>query len=532
MKTTLRNGFLFFFSLLAIFANAQVPVLNSYPSSTNVVFLDFDGHVVEGTSWNGNGPLVCDAATLNAQQITGIFNRIAEDYRPFTVNITTDSTKYWEAPAAHRTRVILTPTWYWYGMAGGVAFINSFTWGDNTPCFVFTSLLNNNTKNIAEAASHEIGHTLGLRHQSYYDAQCNKVSEYNSGAGTGEIGWAPIMGTGYYRNMTLWNYGSNPFACNAYQDDLSIITGNDNGISYRTDDHAATAAGATRATVTNNAFAVNGIIEQPGDVDVVMFTSNANGRFTLDASPYNIAAGNTGADLDLEVELLNSAETVLGVYNAAATLNAAIDTLLPAGTYYLRMQGKGNIYAPNYASLGAYTLNATLTPGNALPVRKLQLKGVADGKQHKLDWEIIADEKIVSQTIETAANGDGFSALSATGATVRNYTYSPVSNGVLYYRLNVFFDNGRRYYSNVIALRGNEKAGKPALVGNVSNGTLTVSSPSAFAYAIVDAAGRIVGKGNLVQGLNILSPKFAANGIYLIQFHNGNEHFTEKFSKQ
>ncbi|WP_172623120.1 T9SS type A sorting domain-containing protein [Flavisolibacter ginsenosidimutans] len=532
MKAFRLPFFLFSFFSFSLFASAQVPLLESYPSSSNVVFLDFDGHVVEGTSWNGSGPIVCDPAGFDAAQITTIFNRVAEDYRPFTLNITTDSTKYWAAPATHRMRVVLTTSSSWYGSAGGVSYINSFTWGDNSPCFVFTALLNNNLKYIAEAASHEIGHTLGLRHQSAYDAQCNKLSEYNIGRGSGEIGWAPIMGNSYYENMTLWHYGSNPFGCNDIQDDLSIILGNDNGISYRTDDFGNTTAMAATATFTANAFSMQGIIEQPGDVDAVKFTVSTPGRFTLDASPYSIATGNVGADLDLEVSLADNMGNVLGVYNDPATLNTQIDTTLSTGAYYLLVQGKGNIYAPGYASLGSYTLNATLSGNSPLPVHKLQLKAATEKGQHKLDWEIVADEKVISQTIEVATDAKGLQSLASIEASQRTYTYRPSATGLFYYRVKVLFDNGRVYYSNTVALRGSDALGKPSLVGNVTSGTLTVSSPSAYTYAVFDVAGRAVAKGSVTQGLNVISPALSSNGIYLIQFENGAERWAEKFSKQ
>ena len=112
----------------------------------------------------------------------------------------------------------------------------------------------------------------------------------------------------------------------------------------------------------------------------------------LDALPYSIATRNVGSDIDLQVELLNDTGTVIGVYNDPALLNTLVDTALAAGTYYLRVQGMGNVYAPNYASLGSYVLNATLMPGYLLSVHKLQLKGATEAKQHKLDWEIAADE--------------------------------------------------------------------------------------------------------------------------------------------
>ncbi len=187
--------------------NAQVPVYSSLPSAQAVILLDFDGHKVQGTSWNTSGPINCDGANLPTSKIDEIYSRIAEDYRPFNINITTDESKYNAAPSNRRMRVIFTISSSWYGSAGGVAYIGSFTWGDNTPAFVFTALLNYNTKFISEAGAHEAGHTLSLQHQASYDASCVRTSPYNYGTGEGEISWAPIMGVGYYKNATTWYDG-------------------------------------------------------------------------------------------------------------------------------------------------------------------------------------------------------------------------------------------------------------------------------------------------------------------------------------
>lgn len=136
---------------------------------------------------------------MNAANITLIWKRISEDYRPFDVNITTDSVRFNNAAPNKRIRVIITPTSAWYGSAGGVAYVGSFAWGGTpgTPCWVFENQLGNNTKSIAEAAAHEVGHTLTLRHQSTYNSSCTKTNEYNPGLGTGVTSWAPIMGVGY-----------------------------------------------------------------------------------------------------------------------------------------------------------------------------------------------------------------------------------------------------------------------------------------------------------------------------------------------
>src|SRR5262245_10148228 len=120
MKNLIRSALIVLALAGAVSANSQVPVLSSYPSANGVVFLDFDGHTVNGTSWNYNGPIVCGASGLTSTQIETVFNRVAEDYRPFDVNVTTDSTKYLAAPATKRMRVILTVSSSWYGSAGGV----------------------------------------------------------------------------------------------------------------------------------------------------------------------------------------------------------------------------------------------------------------------------------------------------------------------------------------------------------------------------------------------------------------------------
>ncbi len=516
-----------FFSVVSY---AQIPIYNSYPSAAATIFLDFDGQYVDGTSWNYNGPITCGPSNMTNAQINEIFNRISEDYRPFNVNITTDSTKYWAAPPMQRIRVILTITSDWYGAAGGVSYVGSFTWGDNTPSFVFTALLGYNTKYIAEATSHEIGHTLGLSHQSTYDVNCSKTAEYNPGTGSGEIGWAPIMGVGYYRNFTLWHNGTNPWGCSYYQDDLSILT-TYNGFDYRTDDNSNNAdATATRVNFMNNRFSADGVIEKIDDKDVFTFTMPEQGKFHLDANPFSISGGDNGSNLDMQVELLNSAKNVVGSYNPELLLNATIDTTLLPGTYYVRVQSMGNIYAPDYASLGSYNITAVITPTTVLPLHLLEFHGNSENNIHNFNWTIVADETITQQVLEVSSNGRDFQSLSKMNADARTYTYLPMNSGVLYYRLRVTFNNNKQYFSNIVVLQN--KISKPEIVTNPVHNSIQIKSPSAFKYAIVDFSGRALMKGNLVQGVNTIATDGLTNGMYIIQYNNGQKDYAEKFMKQ
>lgn len=530
---TLHQSVLIICLLFSIAAASQVPAYNSFPSASATVFLDFDGQYVTGTSWNSSGPIDCGSSNMTSAQITEIFERVSEDYRPFNINITTDSTKYWSAPVNKRMRVILTISSSWYGSAGGVSFLNSFVWADNTPCFVFTALLGYSSKKVAEATSHEIGHTLGLNHQSSYDNSCIKTSEYNAGLGSGEIGWAPIMGNSYYRNLTLWHNGTNPYGCTNFQDDLGIITGAANGFGYRTDDYSNAAdATATAAVFSNNQFSVNGVIEKITDKDVFAFTLPSQGSFHLDANPYSIASANTGSNLDMQVELLNAGQTVLGVYNPDVLLNSTIDTTLTAGTYYLRVQGIGNAYAPDYATLGSYNLTASFTPSIVLPLHKLELHGTNENNRHQLNWIVEADETITRQVLEVSTTGSHFQPLASLQSNLRNYNYVPGNGSMLYYRLNVEFDNHTQYYSNIVSLRNNAKNNKPYVAGNMVNSSVTVISPEVFAYSIIDLTGKTLIKGKLFQGRNVISTGSLSKGMYLIRFTSGQEQYVERWIKQ
>jgi hypothetical protein len=463
--------------------------------------------------------------------MTEIFSRLAEDYRAFTLNITTDSTKYWSAPATQRMRVIFTISSDWYGRAGGVSYVNSFTWGDNTPCFVFTALLGYRTKYISEAASHEIGHTLGLNHQAAYDAYCNKTDEYNAGKGTGEIAWAPIMGVGYYRNFTLWHNGSNPWGCSSYQDDLFIITNKSNGVVFRTDDYSNSInEGTTQANFVNSRFSIDGVIEKVTDKDVFKFTMPVFGIFNLDANPYNVGSDDNGSNLDVKIELWSGNQNLLGTYNPDLLLNASIDTALDAGTYYLSVESSGNVYAPDYASLGSYTLSASYDPMIALPLHQLQLLAVNDNGIHKFNWTIEADEKVIEQALELSFDGRNFQSLSHFNSVARTYQYIPLDKSILYYRLKVSFVNNSKYYSNIIALRNTVK--KPTLINNFVSHLLTVNSPSSYNYIILDYSGRSIAKGIIEEGITNINSSHLNSGMYVIQFSNGQEKHAEKFMKQ
>jgi hypothetical protein len=522
-------------SAFTFFSHAQTPVLSSYPAATAAIFLDFDGHTIEGTSWNWNlSAIECQPSGLNANQITEVFNRVAEDFRPFNVNVTTDSTKFLSAPVNRRMRVIVTTTSAWYSnSAGGVAFIGSFTWGDDHPCFIFSALLGYNAKRISEAASHETGHTLGLYHQAQYDAYCNKLTDYHAGQGSGEIGWAPIMGIGYDHNFTLWSNGPTSLGCTDYQSELDVIASVENGFGYRSDDHSDSTVDATPVLFVNKQFNISGVINQNTDRDMFRFNMPDRARFRLDAVPYNVGSGNAGSDLDIQISLYNASNTLLSIYNPESLLNSEADTILNPGLYYLKVEGKGNIYAPSYASLGSYAIKAIAEGGIPFPIRLVKLQALNIRNQFQFRWNVEADEKIKEQTLEVSPGGNDFRPLAEMLAEDRSYAHnSPVAIDNQY-RLHVVFEGGAHNYSNIVTFPSTEIIQRPRILGNtVNSGTINVQSDGSYKYDVTDLNGKIVSKGQLLGGINTINLPGIMPGIYVIRFNGNNQQWIDKLLRQ
>lgn len=137
---------------------------NPPTSNSNLLYLDFDGETLSGTYWNTAGDFAVNYSGLTAAEIDTVINRTKAEYEGMGFTVTTDRAQFFLGAASHRQQAIVTESWEWYGQAGGVAYIGSYAWSAPQPCFVFSSLLSYSGKYVADAAIHEIGHTLGLYH--------------------------------------------------------------------------------------------------------------------------------------------------------------------------------------------------------------------------------------------------------------------------------------------------------------------------------------------------------------------------------
>ncbi|MEI8180374.1 PKD domain-containing protein [Aestuariivirga sp.] len=369
----------------------QTFYLHSHPGANRTIYLDFTGATITNTAWNSNGntitatPYDIDGnpaafSTAELQRIQYIWQRVAEDYAPFDVDVTTQQpspdllTRADANDQVFGTTVVITKTAGVYPCnCGGIAYVGVFNYTGGSkppdyykPAFVFFDMLGSgNEKFVAEAISHEAGHNMGLHHDG------TSADAYYAGQGNdGTTGWAPIMGVGYYRPLVQFSKGEYSDANNKEED---FVIAQNFGLPLRLDDY-----GSNIATATPFVQGTSGNIVS-GSMDGVVETANDRDVFAIAAGPGTIQAtvmpANRSPDMDLVLTLLDGSGNVLVTANPLNALQSSITyNVLTQGSYYLEVRGTGqgnpaiDGYS-NYGSVGNFRLTASYTvPAGTSPV--------------------------------------------------------------------------------------------------------------------------------------------------------------------
>ena len=335
--------------------------LSSLPDAEKTIYLDFTGHHSHSNGWrhnirfpafnfNGNSSSFSNAERIRIQQI---YQNVAEDFLPFNVNVTTKAPPQSDLVRSngsdHRfgVRVVFTRWTEGFGYGyGGLARYNTFRANSDTPVFVFEAGENNSSI----IASHEVGHSLGLRHDGYYN------DEYHRGS----RGWGPLMGAPYGHQLSQWSNGDYA-GSTSRQDDVRILGSQ---LGRRTDQVADNLSAASTLVRSGSSIRTHGIIESRADVDAYQFQVNHDGDVEFLIRPFQ-GRGN----LDVLARLYDANGTIVATSNPTQRLSASFSLALNSGKYYLTVEGTGKngVYS-DYGSLGLYTIEGEINDQNLIEI--------------------------------------------------------------------------------------------------------------------------------------------------------------------
>ena len=296
-------------------------------------------------------------STAERDVIVRTWAEVAEDYAPFQVDVTTQDPgdaklrRSSTSDTDYGMRVLVTgaapSTTALCQACSGIAYVGVFdepTTVDrpfvHQPAWVFASTLQDNPHFLADAISHEVGHTFGLDHDGVA-VPGQAIDDYYQTPGT----WSPIMGAAY-NPLSEWSNGDYPNANNT-QDDLAFIAAH--GAPLASDDHGGSPWSAT-VLAGGPASDTRGSIRSRSDVDVF--------KVPACTSPVavHVSPDAPGPDLDVGVRVLHADGTTMLASAPAGRLDA--DVVVPAGTSatYVEVDGTGDAGYSDYGSLGRYTL--------------------------------------------------------------------------------------------------------------------------------------------------------------------------------
>jgi autotransporter-associated beta strand protein len=178
------------------------------------------------------------------------------------------------------------------------------------------------------------------------------------------------MGAGYGKNIKQWSNGDYYLATASWQDDLAIISGQNNGVAYRPDDVGQTLGTAAYLNIATGGSVTNqqGIIGSTGEVDAFRFKTTG-GAVNLSIT----TATSYSPNLDIHAELVNGSSglQVAATNPDSPELNQTLASTIPAGEYLLKIKGVGyptpadNSGYSNYGSLGSFRIDGTVAGGQS-----------------------------------------------------------------------------------------------------------------------------------------------------------------------
>ncbi|MEO2013364.1 MAG: hypothetical protein ABGZ53_03235, partial [Fuerstiella sp.] len=415
--------------------------VSSLPGAPVTIYLDFDGHIEADQDWTSarldgsnadidtpvfglNGDVAFDQAETDL--IEEIYERVAEDFRPFEINVTTVEPGSFRNGQELLISVGGNGSWSSSNFPTVApppnrAIAGSFNDGSlPQTAFVFPTEYGTPAgqlgKNLAAGISETVAVAMGLEvHENPDDTRL---------VGNADVG--PILGDGTASLRDIW-FNANG-ASTAVQDDLAAIVASATTVNFRADDHGgqATDSSATPFVVGPGDEILTGVIGQNNDVDTFVFTTAAatadisvtgldlTGRFGTN-SP-----ANPGANLAPTISLLDVNGTELATAGDISSITATLSSTIPQGVYFLQVSNRGE-----YGNLGSYTITVSgldVLPSFRNPIVRNSLSSAPTDLYLSFSGDVISDPDILANRVDGGSGNVTIPAYDSDGDVT---TFSP-----------------------------------------------------------------------------------------------------------
>ena len=182
------------------------------PTGTYVIYVNVKGGTVTSEYWNNGQTFTVEPSLMTAYEFSFALDKAQRIYAPYNVIITDSVEVYNRATKKMIVYVCPRPAFMPPG-ASGYSFVGTLS--TSTPAFVFSDLLYNIGQYVGSIVAHELGHSVGMRHQSVWDASCVLTNPYRPNT---------CMGNGLYDDLPPWITGTTPVSCTSSQNDHQILT--------------------------------------------------------------------------------------------------------------------------------------------------------------------------------------------------------------------------------------------------------------------------------------------------------------------